>query len=142
MLQIYENKLFFFISKNFELDPCFRRAHLVKHPVAVARDGHGSNAGDIFKLVVKISFMVGGQKCLVIFFLFMKIWRIFCNFFKFVAQFEIFMGVPHCKPFKIFIMGVSSKFMMGVPPPSPLGPSLAVDISMFLLIVLYFDLSH
>ena len=23
---------FFFITKNFELDPCFRRAHLVKHP--------------------------------------------------------------------------------------------------------------
>ena len=23
----------FFIIKNFELDPCFHRAHLVKHPV-------------------------------------------------------------------------------------------------------------
>ena len=30
---------FFFITKNFELDPCSRRAHLVKHPV-----GHESYA--------------------------------------------------------------------------------------------------
>ena len=54
----------------------------------------------------------------------------FDNFFPFYEilaifiilsfYYEIFMGVlPHCKPFKIFMMGVCSKITMRVPPPSP-----------------------
>ena len=38
MPQIHGNNFFFLITKNVELDPCFRRAHLVKHPVQCLQD--------------------------------------------------------------------------------------------------------
>ena len=44
ILKIYVKGKFFFNSKYFELDPSYRRAHLVKHPVHAYRAGRSLSA--------------------------------------------------------------------------------------------------
>ena len=87
------------------------------------RDGQGSG----WTVILEIFTAGGGKNFFDHFFPFYKIWANFFAIFKILSsQFEIFMGVPaHRKPFKIFMMGVRSKFTMGVPPHHPpLCPSL------------------